>query len=80
MNKVKNHLLQREEVAEVKAERAALLASLAALKGDPGRAGGELQREDVRLLRKDLVVKLQKLNELKQVRASRTDPALTLLV
>lgn len=52
----------------MKAERAAMLASLAALKRDPGKAGGELQREDVRLLRRDLVLKLQKLNELKQVR------------
>jgi len=61
-------VLQREELAEVKAERANLLASLAALKRDTGKAGGELQQDDIAHLRRDLELKQQKLNELKHVR------------
>lgn len=61
-------MLQKEELAEVKAERANLLASLAALKRDTGKAGGELQQDDIAHLRRDLELKQQKLNELKHVR------------
>lgn len=52
----------------VKRERASLMASLAALKGDTGKAGGELQQDDIAHLRRDLELKQLKLNELKEVR------------
>ena len=60
--------LQRMELEAVKKERTQLMASLAQIKADSGKAGGELQAEDVRRLRKELELKLQKLNELKRVR------------
>ena len=56
------------ELEAVKKERTQLMASLAQIKADSGKAGGELQAEDVRRLRKELELKLQKLNELKRVR------------
>jgi hypothetical protein len=55
------------ELEAVKRERTALLASLAALKQDQGKAGGELQLDDARRLRRELELKQTKLNELKQV-------------
>lgn len=54
----------------VKRERASLMASLAALKGDTGKAGGELQQDDIAHLRRDLELKQLKLNELKEVAPS----------
>lgn len=51
----------------VKRERVSLMASLAVLKGDTGKAGGELQQDDVAHLRRDLELKQVKLNELKEV-------------
>lgn len=56
----------RMELEAVKKERTQLMASLAQIKADSGKAGGELQAEDVRRLRKELELKLQKLNELKR--------------
>eukprot|EP00891_Asterochloris_glomerata_P003644 jgi/Astpho2/3644/fgenesh1_pg.00059_%23_6_t len=58
--------VQRMELEAVKKERTQLMASLAQIKADSGKAGGELQAEDVRRLRKELELKLQKLNELKR--------------
>lgn len=58
--------LQRAELERVKAERASLLASLAKLRGDAGKSGGELQQEDIRALRRELEAKKEKLNELRR--------------
>ena len=58
--------MQRAELERVKAERGALLASLAALRGDGGRSGGELQQEDIRLLRRELEAKRGRLNDLRR--------------
>lgn len=41
--------------------------SLAALKGDQGKAGSELQIADITRLRRELEVKQEKINELRQV-------------
>lgn len=54
-------------MAEVKAERATLMSSLAALKSGTSRGGGDLQQDDIFQLRGDLKLKLQKLNHLKRV-------------
>lgn len=59
--------MQREELAEVKAERSRLLGSLAKLKKDTQKAGSELQQQDIMHLRRDVELKQHKLNELKQV-------------
>ena len=50
-----------------KKERASLMASLAALKREEGKAGGELQTDDIAHLRRDVELKQLKLNELKEV-------------
>jgi hypothetical protein len=50
----------------VKQERESLMATLAALRTDTGKAGGELQQDDITHLRRDLELKLKKLNELTQ--------------
>ncbi len=64
---------QRAELERAKAERAALLASLAKLRGDAGKGGGELQQEDIRLLRRELEAKQEKLNELRQATSALDD-------
>lgn len=64
------HSLQRAELERVKAERAALLDSLAKLRNDVGKSGGELQQEDIRLLRHELEAKQEKLNELRRATAA----------
>ena len=51
----------------VKRERSHLMASLAEIKTQSGKAGGELQQEDVRRLRKEVEIKMQKLNEIRKV-------------
>ncbi|KAL4440036.1 hypothetical protein ABPG75_003037 [Micractinium tetrahymenae] len=56
----------RAELERVKAERATLLDSLAKLRNDAGKSGGELQQEDIRLLRRELEAKKEKLNELRR--------------
>lgn len=61
--------VQRAELEEVKRERAALMSSLAALKGEQAQGGGELQQQDIARLRRDLHLKRHKLNQLKQVPA-----------
>jgi hypothetical protein len=58
--------VQRSELEKVKAERSALLASLAALRADSGKSGSELQQEDVALLRREIEAKKDKLNELRR--------------
>jgi hypothetical protein len=40
--------------------------SLAALKGDQGKAGSELQMADITRLRRELEVKQEKINEIRQ--------------
>lgn len=65
-------LLQNMELEAVKKERAQLMASLAQIKMDSGKAGGEMQAEDVRRLRRELELKKEKLNELRQVRKSES--------
>lgn len=65
--------LQRAELEHVKAERAALLGSLAKLRNDAGKSGGELQQEDIRLLRRELEVKKEKLNELRRATTALDD-------
>lgn len=56
--------MQRAELERVKAERASLLESLAKLHMDQGKSGGSLQQEDIRLLRREIEAKKEKLNEL----------------
>lgn len=51
----------------MKRERAHLMASLAEIKTQSGKAGGELQQEDVRRLRKEVEIKMEKLNEIRKV-------------
>ncbi|EFN52866.1 hypothetical protein CHLNCDRAFT_138354 [Chlorella variabilis] len=63
----------RAELEKVKAERATLLTSLARLRADTGKSGGELQQEDIRLLRRELEAKQDKLNELRRVTRELTD-------
>ena len=60
--------LQRIELEAVKRERSHLMASLAEIKTQSGKAGGELQQEDVRRLRKEVELKMEKLNEIRKVR------------
>ena len=55
------------ELEAVKRERAHLMASLAEIKTQSGKAGGELQQEDVRRLRKEVELKMEKLNEIRKV-------------
>ena len=43
------------------------MASLAEIKTQSGKAGGELQQEDVRRLRKEVELKMEKLNEIRKV-------------
>lgn len=64
---------QRADLERVKAERASLLASLAKLRGDQGKSGGELQQEDIRLLRRELAAKQEKLNELRRATHELSD-------
>ncbi len=59
--------LQRIELEAVKRERSHLMASLAEIKTQSGKAGGELQQEDVRRLRKEVELKMEKLNEIRKV-------------
>lgn len=59
--------LQRIELEVVKRERSHLMASLAEIKTQSGKAGGELQQEDVRRLRKEVELKMEKLNEIRKV-------------
>ncbi|KAL3130594.1 hypothetical protein ABBQ38_008398 [Trebouxia sp. C0009 RCD-2024] len=56
----------RIELEAVKQERAHLMASLAEIKTQSGKAGGELQQEDVRRLRKEVEIKMEKLNEIRK--------------
>ena len=51
----------------VKRERAHLLAQLTQVKTDPGKAGGDLQNDDIQRLRHELEIKKAKLNELHEV-------------
>lgn len=50
-----------------------MLGSLARLRADTGKSGGELQQEDVRLLRGELGAKMDKLNELRRANRELTD-------
>ena len=50
----------------MKRERENLMATLGALRTDTGKAGGELQQDDIAHLRRDAELKLKKLNELRQ--------------
>ncbi len=50
----------------MKRERENLMATLGALRTDTGKAGGELQQDDIAHLRRDQELKLKKLNELRQ--------------
>lgn len=43
------------------------MASLAEIKTQSGKAGGELQQEDVKRLRKEVELKMEKLNEIRKV-------------
>lgn len=54
------------ELESAKRERRALMNSLAALKGDQGKAGSELQMADITRLRSELEVKQEKINEIRQ--------------
>ncbi|KAL4854466.1 hypothetical protein ACK3TF_004820 [Chlorella vulgaris] len=63
----------RAELEKVKAERATLLTSLGRLRADTGKSGGELQQEDIRLLRAELEAKQEKLNELRRATREMTD-------
>ena len=58
---------QRRDMEAVKAERAHLLEQLAQVKLDPGKAGDDLQQEDIQFLRRELDIKKAKLNELHEV-------------
>ena len=51
----------------MKRERASLLQSLASLKADQGKSGRDLQSDDIRRLRKEMELKKDKVNELRQV-------------
>lgn len=51
----------------VKAERARILQQLALIKSDSGKAGGDLQQEDILQLRREVELKKAKLNELHEV-------------
>lgn len=59
--------LQKQEMSAVKAERARLIEQLTLVKTDPGKAGGDLQQEDIMNLRREVEVKKAKLNELHEV-------------
>ena len=51
----------------VKLERAKLMDQLRMVKTDPGKAGGELQEDDIQYLRGEVEIKKAKLNELHEV-------------
>lgn len=51
----------------MKAERSRVLGSLAKVKREAAKSGSELQQQDITHLRRDVELKQQKLNELKQV-------------
>lgn len=55
-------------MAAVKHERARLLEQLTLIKTDPGKAGGELQEDDILNLRREVGIKKAKLNDLHEVR------------
>ena len=55
-------------MAAVKHERARLLEQLTLIKTDPGKAGGELQEDDILNLRWEVGIKKAKLNDLHEVR------------
>lgn len=48
----------------MKQERAHLLEQLTLVKTDAGKAGGDLQQEDIAHLRQEIEIKKAKLNEL----------------
>ncbi|GMH32341.1 hypothetical protein BSKO_00175 [Bryopsis sp. KO-2023] len=54
------------ELDEVKKERTVLMQSIAQVKQDAGMAGGEAQQADIKQLMKEMELKKQKLNELKE--------------
>ncbi len=54
-------------MAVVKLARARLLEQLTLIKTDPGKAGGELQQDDILNLRREVGIKKAKLNELHEV-------------
>ena len=54
-------------MAAVKAERARLLEQLTLVKTDPGKAGGDLQQDDIMNLRREIEIKKAKLNDLQEV-------------
>lgn len=56
--------MQRRELEAVKRERAHLVEQLAQVKTDQGKAGGDLQEEDIQILRREIELKKAKLNEL----------------
>lgn len=51
----------------MKAERARLLEQLTLVKTDPGKAGADLQQDDILKLRREVEIKKAKLNELHEV-------------
>ena len=59
--------LQRRDMEAVKLERAKLMDQLRMVKTDPGKAGGELQEDDIQYLRGEVEIKKAKLNELHEV-------------
>eukprot|EP00798_Chlamydomonas_sp_ICE-L_P014198 gene14198-20168_t len=55
--------LLRLELEKVKHEREHLMGSIAGVKSQAGTAGGELQQNDIRLLRKEIELKKSRINE-----------------
>lgn len=51
----------------VKLERLRLLEQLRMVKTDPGKAGGDLQEDDILYMRGEIEIKKAKLNELHEV-------------
>ena len=51
----------------VKLERVRLLDQLRMVKTDPGKAGGDLQEDDILYMRGEVEIKKAKLNELHEV-------------
>eukprot|EP00798_Chlamydomonas_sp_ICE-L_P002953 gene2953-12959_t len=58
--------LLRLELEKVKHEREHLMSSSAGVKAQSGTAGGDLQQNDIRLLRKEIELKKSRLNELNE--------------
>lgn len=54
-------------MASVKNERARLLEQLTMIKTDPGKAGADLQQDDILNLRREVEIKKAKLDELHEV-------------